>query len=194
MSENNTDSKFQDRLVNFLKSNIKLIVVLLVFILLILFSFFLYISFQEKKHLAISEQYNNATILISQEKTDRGKILLENIIKQKNKFYSPLALYLLIDKKIEKDQDKIIEYFDSVIEIKAIGKENINLIKIKKALYLFETKNEKMVIKTLNPIINSDSIWRVQATNIMIDYFLSNNEKLKADEYLLLLKNSKTIK
>ena len=194
MSENNTDSKFQDRLVNFLKSNIKLIVVLLVFILLILFSFFLYISFQEKKHLAISEQYNNATILISQEKTDRGKILLENIIKQKNKFYSPLALYLLIDKKIEKDQDKIIEYFDSVIEIKAIDKENINLIKIKKALYLFETKNEKMVIKTLNPIINSDSIWRVQATNIMIDYFLSNNEKLKADEYLLLLKNSETIK
>ena len=194
MSENNTDSKFQDRLVNFLKSNIKLIIILLVFILLILFSFFFYISFQEKKHLAISEQYNNATILISQEKTDKGKILLENIIKEKNKFYSPLALYLLIDKKIEKDQDKIIEYFDSVIEIKAIDKENINLIKIKKALYLFETKNEKMVIKTLNPIINSDSIWRVQATNIMIDYFLSNNEKLKADEYLLLLKNSKTIK
>ena len=61
------------------------------------------------------------------------------------------------------------------------------MIKIKKALYLFSLDNESLIIDTLNPIINSDSIWKNQSINLLAEYFLSKGEKIKADEYFKLL-------
>ena len=66
----------------------------------------------------------------------------------------------------------------------------MNLIKIKKAIFLFSIGNEELVIKTLNPIINSNSFWRKIAIILISDYFLSKDQKLKANEYLQLLNNS----
>ena len=93
----------------------------------------------------------------------------------------------MIDKGLEGDSKKIILYFDQIIENSSLDKESKNLIKIKKALYLFSLENESLIIDTLNPIINSDSVWKNQAINLLADYFLSKGEKLKADEYYKLL-------
>ena len=68
-------------------------------------------------------------------------------------------------------------------------KENLNLIKIKKAIFLFSLDDEELIIKTLNPIINSDSVWRNIAIKLISDYFLSKDESKKADEYIQLLSN-----
>ena len=69
----------------------------------------------------------------------------------------------------------------------SLDEEGKNLIKIKKALYLFSLDNESLIIDTLNPIINSDSIWKNQSINLLAEYFLSKGEKIKADEYFKLL-------
>ena len=45
--------------------------------------------------------------------------------------------------------------------------------------------------KTLNPIINSDSVWRNIAIELISDYFLSKNQEIKASEYKQLLNNKK---
>ena len=50
---------------------------------------------------------------------------------------------------------------------------------------------EELVIKTLNPIINSESAWKVLAINLISEYFLSKNQTTKAKEYILLLKKKK---
>ena len=70
-------------------------------------------------------------------------------------------------------------------------KENLNLIKIKKAIFLFSLDDEELIIKTLNPIINSDSVWRNIAIKLISDYFLSKDESKKADEYIQLLSKTK---
>mgnify|MGYP004131354829 FL=1 len=44
------------------------------------------------------------------------------------------------------------------------------------------------MLKTLNPIVNSDSAWRVQAIKILGNYFYNKGEKQKSDEYYNLLK------
>jgi len=49
--------------------------------------------------------------------------------------------------------------------------------------------NEELIIKTLNPVINSNSVWRDMAINLISDYFLSRDQKTKADEYIRLLSN-----
>ena len=93
----------------------------------------------------------------------------------------------MIESNIENDTSKIISYFDIVLKNKSIDKENLNLIKIKKAIYLFDSQNEKLIIETLNPIINSNSVWKKMAIDLISDYFLSLGQKVKAEEYIQLL-------
>ena len=50
---------------------------------------------------------------------------------------------------------------------------------------------EQEVLEVLNPIINSDSIWRPNAIDILIGYFLNKGDFLKAEQYKKLLKESK---
>ena len=59
-----------------------------------------------------------------------------------------------------------------IIKIKGLEKENKNLIKIKKALFLIEKNaNEQKILNELNPIINSNSIWKKESIEIIGDYF-----------------------
>ena len=77
------------------------------------------------------------------------------------------------------------------------------LIRIKKALFLmkedlqYNDKNstkEKLILDTLKPIINSNSIWKNSAAKIMRDYYLISNQKTKLKNlknYYLILINEK---
>ena len=142
----------------------------------------------KKENINISEDFNQARILISQDKKNEGKNILFKIVEKKNKFYSPLSLFVIIDQKLEEDNQKITEMFDKVISIKGIDEENKDLIKIKKALFLTEFADEDIIIKTLNPIINSKSVWRSDAINLLGDFFTNRGENFKAKEYYDLLK------
>ena len=176
-----------DKTTNFLKKNLKALIVLLALILIFLFTFMYYKNLKEKNNIYTAEMYSKAAILISREKISESKQILNEIIYKDHKLYSPLALYLIIDNKLESDNQKIINYFDRVLKNNLIKKENINLIKIKKSIYLIDLKKEELIIETLNPIINSDSIWRVMAINIISEYFLSIYQKIKSQEYIQLL-------
>ena len=162
-------------------------------LILIFFGFFFYKDLQKKKEVKLSEDYTTAFVQFNEKKTDEAKQLLENIISKKHKFYSPLALYFIIDNNLETDSLKIINFFDKILSINSIDKENLNLIKIKKAIFLFKLGNEEDIIKTLNPIVNSNSVWRSMAIKLVSDYFISKNQVSKANEYILLL-NSKNNK
>ena len=189
MSIEENNNNFQKKFINFFKENIKSIIIIVVIIILSLFGFLFYKSAQEKNNIAISEKYTTASILHRQDKKNEAKILFENIIQEKHKFYSPLALYFMIDNDLETNNDKIVNYFDQVIKIKSIEKENLNIIKIKKAIFLLNLDEENKVIETLNPIINSKSVWREMAIKLISDYFISKSQEVKANEYLNLLNN-----
>ncbi len=105
------------------------------------------------------------------------------IIQAKDKTYSPLALYFLLDNNIIKSQDKINNLFDVLINETQLDKEIINLITYKKALYNSDFATENNLLKILNPIINSDSIWKSHELYLLGEYFLSKNEKKKSKEF-----------
>ena len=148
---------------------------------------------QKKKEIKLSEDYTQAFVQFNDKRTAEAKQLLENIINKSHKFYSPLALYFIIDNELESDSSKIINYFDKVLSISSMDKENLNLIKIKKAIFLFNLSDEEAIIKTLNPVINSESVWRSMAIKLISDYFISKDQKSKANQYIQLLnkKNKK---
>jgi len=190
MSDEILNNSMQHKIQQFIKKNLKNLIVFIALLILILFGFFFYKDLQKKEELKISENYIQASIKFEENKKAQAKEFLENIINKDHKFYSPLALYFIIDKKLETDPLKIMNYFDNVLSIRSIEKENLNLIKIKKAIFLFDLADEEKIIDLLNPVINSDSVWRNMAIKLMSDYFLSKDQTTKANEYIQLL-NSK---
>jgi predicted negative regulator of RcsB-dependent stress response len=190
MSEKTLNNNLQNKIKNFIKKNLKNLIILSFFLIFVIISYLFYNDIQKKNVIKLSEQYTQATIQFKQKNIEAAKQSLEKIIDKSHKFYSPLALYFIINNNLETDSLKIIDYFDKILKINSIDKENLNLIKIKKAIFLFSIGNEELVIKTLNPIINSNSFWRKIAIILISDYFLSKDQKLKANEYLQLLNNS----
>tara|TARA_B110000914_G_scaffold138941_1_gene121527 strand:- start:68 stop:649 length:582 start_codon:yes stop_codon:yes gene_type:complete len=189
MSNEILNNSFQNKATNFIKKNLKNLIILSIFLVLTLFSYFFYNNLQKKNELKLSQQYTQAIIQFKEKKINVSKNLLENIINKKHKFYSPLSLYFIVDNNLETNPAKIIIFFDKILSIAFMEKENLNLIKIKKAIFLFSLDDEELIIKTLNPIINSDSVWRNIAIKLISDYFLSKDESKKADEYIQLLSN-----
>jgi|TARA_B100000780_G_C21044033_1_gene419066 predicted negative regulator of RcsB-dependent stress response len=191
MSNEILNNSFQNKATNFIKKNLKNLIILSIFLILTLFSYFFYNNLQKKNELKLSQQYTQAIIQFKEKKINVSKNLLENIINKNHKFYSPLSLYFIIDNNLETNPAKIIIFFDKILSIGFMEKENLNLIKIKKAIFLFSLDDEELIIKTLNPIINSDSVWRNIAIKLISDYFLSKDESKKADEYIQLLSKTK---
>ena len=111
---------------------------------------------------------------------------------KKDKTYSPLALYFLIDNNIITEKNKLNQLFDVIINEIKLEKEIHNLLIYKKALYNSEFESENNLIKMLNPIINSESRWKSHALYLMAEYFYNKNEKKKSKEFfnkIIVLKN-----
>ena len=63
----------------------------------------------------------------------------------------------------------------------------------KKAIFISSYGKEEELLDLLNPIINSDSVWKTQSIKFLGDYYFSIKEYNKADQYysdLLTLENS----
>jgi predicted negative regulator of RcsB-dependent stress response len=187
MSNETVKNNFFEQIKIFLKKNIKILIILIIVIFILLCSFLFYKNIQDKNNIKVAESFTQASILVKQKKIEESKLLLENIINKNHQFYSPLALYLLIENNIEKEPLKIITFFDKILKNNSSDEENLNLIKIKKAVYLINLDEENLIVETLNPIINSSSVWRKIAINLISDYFLSKDQNSKAEEYMRLL-------
>tara|TARA_B100000780_G_C20961783_1_gene383906 strand:+ start:36 stop:623 length:588 start_codon:yes stop_codon:yes gene_type:complete len=192
MSKDTLNSHLPNKIIYLIKNNLKLLVTLLIVIAVILFGSIYYKNLYKSKVIKLSNNYTKSSILFKQNKIIESKILLEDIIKAEHKFYSVLALYFLIDNSVEPDSKKIITYFDQILDITSIDKESLNLIRIKKAIYILDKKkdDEQLIITTLNPVINSKSVWRNIAITLISDYFFSKDQKEKANEYIKLLNNT----
>ena len=178
------DSKTRnEKIKNFFIKNKKYLITILSLIILIIFAFFAYNEMQNKKNKNLAEKYND--IIINFESTDKSKFKKElvEIIYEKNETYSPLALYFIIDNEIKSSNEEINEFFDVIINETKLDKEIKNLITYKKGLFNSDFENENNLINILNPVINSNSVWKSHALYLMAEYFFDKNEKQKAKEF-----------
>ncbi len=178
----NTDTR-NEKIKNFFINNKKRITIVLSILILLLIGYFTYGEIKKKNKIKIADQYNSSKInFLSGNKIDIESKMVE-IIYAKDKTYSPLALYFLLDNNIISSQDKINNLFDILINDTPLEKEIINLIIYKKAIYNSDFESENNLLKILNPLINSDSIWKSHALYLLGEYFLFKNEREKAKEF-----------
>ena len=145
-----------------------------------------YFSFNEIKKInkaKLADQFNSTVFSFKEEKKEATVSELKSIIKKKDTTYSPLALYFLIDNNLIDNNEDINNLFDVLIDDTSLKKEVKNLIIYKKALFNSNTIEENELIKLLNPIINSDSIWKSHSLYLIAEFFYSKNEKQKSKEF-----------
>ena len=182
-----------EKVINFFINNKKKLLIFASTSILVIFGYLINDNFKKHNQIEIANKYNSAIMdFISGDKSEIKNELVY-IINKKNRTYSPLSLYFLIDNNIITENEKINELFDVVINEIKLEKEIKNLIIYKKALFNSNFESENNIMQILQPLLSSNSIWSSHALYLMAEYFYSRGEKNKAKEFfkeILILKNS----
>ena len=168
---------------NFFRSNLRIIVVILFLILLAVFGYLVFKEFQEDKRIKISNLYKNTILNFNENNKDKTISNLKEIINEKDDTYSPLALYFIIENDLILSQDKVNEYFDKIIYDLNLNKTIKNLNIYKKALYNSNYQSEEELLKILDPLLKSDNAWRSHSLYLMGEYYFSKNQRQKSKDF-----------
>ena len=185
----NTNTR-NEKIKNFFVSNKKRIIVFASLIILVLLVYFVFEEYKSNQKVKISNLYNSIIIDHSDANKDKTLNSLIDVINKKDNTYSPLSLYFILDNQLSNDKNKINELFDILINEVSLEKEIKNLIIYKKALYNADSISENELLNILNPLIDSESIWKSHALYLIAEYFYSKNEKQKSTEFFNQIVNS----
>tara|TARA_Y100000591_G_C21580104_1_gene567846 strand:- start:52 stop:696 length:645 start_codon:yes stop_codon:yes gene_type:complete len=188
----NSDTR-NEKIKNFFLNNKNKIISAVIIFIMIIISVFSYEKYLVNKKKNISNNFNSIIIDYSKQTKEKTTNDLVKIIKKKDSTYSPLSLYFILDNNLIVDQNKINSLFDILIIDTSLDSEIKNLIIYKKALFNADNAKESDLLKILNPLINSSSVWRSHALYLMAEYFYAQNQKKKAKEFfeqIIVLENS----
>ena len=178
----NSNSR-NDKIKNFIVNNKIKIISSIIIIIVVIISFYSFDKYKINQKKKISDNFNLTTIEYSKNPKDKTINKLIDIINKKDPTYSPLSLYFVIDNKLISDQDKINSFFDILINQTPLDNEIKNLVIYKKALYNADKSSEGDLLSTLNPLINSKSVWKSHALYLMAEYFYAKEQNQKAKEF-----------
>ena len=159
--ENNIENKIElkDKINSFFKEHkVKIILLICIFFIFLIITVALKINF-EKKNKLISEKYITAGLYVASNEIEKSKQIFEEIILSKNKFYSVLALNSILEKNLITDKKKILNYF-GIVEKVIENKDQLELIKFKKALYLIKNSETDKGNKLIKSLIEKDSKYK----------------------------------
>ena len=182
-----------ERIKNFFINNKKKLILTVSMILVIIIGYLSFEKSKERIKIRLANQYNFALIGFNPENKKKTIDEMVNIVKSNDVTYSPLALYHLLDNNLLEDNEETNSLFNELIEKTNLENEIKNLIIYKKALFNSDIVSENELLKMLNPVINSESIWKPHALYLLAEFFYSKNEKQKAKEFfsqILVLPNA----
>ena len=184
----NTNTR-NEKIKNFFIQNKKKIISGLIFIITLLISYFAFGEFQDRKKVKISDTFNSITINYSKNNKEKTAKDLIKLVNEKNSTYSLLSLYFIIDNQLINEKNTVNELFDVIINEISLDEEVKNLNIYKKALYNANDSSENDLLKILNPVIKSESVWKSHALYLMAEFFYSKNEMQKSKEFFIQIIN-----
>ena len=178
----NTNTR-NEKIKNFFINYKKQLIIILISIIILVLGVFYYKDYKLGKKEELANKYNLAITKYNSGNKDNIETDLKEIIKKKDKTYSPLAFYFLFDNEMIKSKDEINSYFDILIKDINLDKEIKNLTIFKKGLYNSDFVSENELLDILNPVIKSESVWKPHALYLMAEYYFSKNQKQKSKEF-----------
>ena len=166
--EENIEKKqeLKSRFIQFFDKNKFKFFILISLIAIAIFALSLFQINVKKKNSLISEKYIQAGIYLANKKNADATLIFEEIIESKNKFYSILSLNTILEKKLLTDKEKILQLFEKTEKI-IETKDQRDLIKFKKALFLINNSEFEKGKKILQDIASSKSDLKFLAEEIL---------------------------
>ena len=178
----NTNTR-NEKIKNFLLKNKKKLISFILAIFVVFIFVYGFDKYKTNKKIEISNKFNTTTLQYSENtKTKTTESLIE-LVNQQDPTYSPLSLYFIIDNDLVSDNKKINSLFDILIEKTSLEEEIKNLVIYKKALFNADKAQENNLLNILNPLINSQSVWKSHALYLMAEFFYSKDQKQKSKEF-----------
>ena len=161
------------------------LIILVIVIVFSLFGFFLYEEYKFGNKEKLANKYNNIITKFEINQKENVSSELKEIINVKDKTYSPLAFYFLLDNEMINSNEEINTYFDILINDLDLDEEIKNLTIFKKGLFNSDFAEENELLNILNPVIKSESMWKPHALYLMAEYYFSKKEKQKSKEFFI---------
>ena len=196
MNENSFEAQYdvtkKSKLRKFYEESKVLIFSTVLILIITIASISYYLEVKEKKKILLAESYIEAKIYSENGDRDKAINILKTVIFANDSTYSTLSLFLILNESLIVEQKELLHLFDHVLRNNKFEKEVRNLIIFKKALFQSNSVSEIELLETVNPLINTETLWKPHALLLLGDYFVSKREYLKAKEFyiqILALKN-----
>ena len=175
-----SESVFNDKILNFYHKRKYYIIF---FVILIIATPILYqakVAFEKHKSASELENYSIIVNELIKNSPKEAVIQLQKLTISNNDTIVLLALNQLLEINKNSKQE-LLKTLDTLIDEKKLSKRNDDLLKIKKALLIFDKATENEMLNLLD-IGNKDFSFRKISLQILYDFHLSKNQKIKAEE------------
>ena len=178
----NTQTR-NEKIKNFFFNNKNYFISFLILVVLILIGFFSYEEYNSSKKEKLADKYDLAVIRYGADSKYNVIPELKEVINSKDKTYSPLAFYFLLDNDLINSKKEINKFFDIIINEIGLDKKFKELTIFKKGLYNSDFSSENELLEILNPLIKSESVWKPHSLYIMAEYYFAKNQMQKSKEF-----------
>ena len=187
MSENFIEAQYdvtkKSKIKRFYESN-KILIFSSILILIIIFgSLSIYLENKEREKILLSENYIQAKFYLENGKKNEALNTLKKVIYANDPTYSTLSFFLILNQNLISDYKEISALYDHLLENNNFEKELRNLLIYKKSLFSSNSVSEAELLKTIKPLLNTDTLWKPHALLLLGDYFMSKGENIKAREF-----------
>ena len=187
MAENFFEAQYdvtkKSKIKKFYESN-KILIFSSILILIISFgSLSFYLESKESKKILLSENYVQAKFYLENGNKSEALNTLKKVIFANDSTYSTLSFFLILNQNLIRDYKEISALYDHLLENNNFEKELRNLLIYKKSLFSSNSVSEAELLKTIKPLLNTDTLWKPHALLLLGDYFMSKGENIKAREF-----------
>jgi len=174
------ESIFNDKLLNFYKK-FKFYIIVFFFLIILIHIIYQFISYKNnKKNMNYLEVYSYAISDLRNKDFNKSINTFEKLALSDNNTIALLSFYQLYELN-KNSKSQLIKLIDRILNKKKLVKENIELLKLKKSLIIFDNATEDEMLKTLDIKRNNNLFYEINL-KIMYDFYVARNENNKAIE------------
>ena len=176
------DDLFRDKVIKFFSQYKKYLITLLILLITIPSFYHAFKAYERNKSEKILEDYSKAIMMLSNENLDKADEIFTKLLNEKNEAIMISSLNKIIEINLKKkNPKKNIILIDDILNSKKLSALNTELLKIKKALLIFDKADEKTMLDLLNKNEKQSKFYSL-SMQILVDFYISKNEVSKANE------------
>ena len=181
------DDLFRDKIIKFFSQYKKYLITLLILLITIPSFYHAIKAYERNKSEKILEDYSQAIMQLSNENLDEADKIFTKLLNEKNEAVMISSLNKIIEINLKKkNPKKNIILIDDILNSKKLSVLNTELLKIKKALLIFDKADEKTMLDLLNKNEKQSRFYSL-LMQILVDFYISRNEVSKANEIQKLI-------